>query len=111
MALGCLIPLIVGALIGLLVFMALGTAHAGGDPEVGGSLLLVRDKETVYHMHHWTYLLPLLVVIWLVVWLGKGEATGAMMLLSGFLVGGSLQDMRYRDWDVIVKHAPWRTSE
>lgn len=72
----------------------------GNSPKIGFTFK-VYDKDTYcYHIHHWVYMLTLSLFTIIIVLLSQGT----FMAILGFLIGGSISDLVYKDfYKFIVK--------
>ena len=93
--------LVVGVIVGYIVLYFVNyrpfARQSGKKPPL--QALLFFNNNACYHIHHYMYMLPLAAALWS---LKLGETVvGAM---SGFLIGGSLEELMFGDWRDIKGH-------
>jgi hypothetical protein len=100
-----------GALVGFLTAY-FSTGKPGSTPKLGFNLLLYtgeydcptkknkkKECSECLHIHHYMYVIPLVIVAALLVWLAQGEFTMMVLFILGFGIGLSLDDFTFPDWD------------
>ena len=86
------------------VFFVIVQPKQGHSPKIGFTFK-VYDKDTYcYHIHHWVYMLTLSLFTIIIVLLSQGTFNEIIMAILGFLIGGSMSDLVYKDfYKFIVK--------
>jgi len=92
--------LFVGIIIGIILNYIFGANKIGGDPVIGKNFKFKRDeKGNCIHIHHWMYLLPIVVLLF-----NCNIQNDYYELFMGFLLGLIVYDLSYRDFlEVNVK--------
>jgi|SaaInlStandDraft_6_1057023.scaffolds.fasta_scaffold48176_2 hypothetical protein len=68
------------------------------NPIIGFNLNLYINNNTCFHIHHWVYMLLLTLIIVTTVIFRNGHFTIPILIIMGFLIGGSLSDLAYSDF-------------
>eukprot|EP01012_Entosiphon_sulcatum_P016987 TRINITY_DN2183_c0_g1_i1.p1 TRINITY_DN2183_c0_g1~~TRINITY_DN2183_c0_g1_i1.p1 ORF type:complete len:196 (+),score=13.63 TRINITY_DN2183_c0_g1_i1:64-651(+) len=94
---------VAAALFGFFLYFTLGAKHTGTQPKVAFNILVYRKsgpqgQGLCWHVHHWMWMGFIALVIGLTLLLGKGQLTIPAVFMFGFLLGGSLEDLRYTDF-------------
>lgn len=116
---------VVGIVVGLVVFLLLGSLKPYGTPKLGFNTILYfptsKNQKKCLHIHHWIWCLITIALIILGVIMiiygthhsVKGIFKNKLNLffysvtfLIGFLVGAALDDLRYPDWNIFRIYCP-----
>lgn len=92
---------LVGMICGIAIGAILMPPKAGGKPKLGFNLLIYISGNLCLHIHHWMYLFPFVVYTIILCFVSGGYFTRIVGLGTGFLVGLSMLDFRYADWDIV----------
>jgi len=77
------------------------TAHKFNDNGFKLQELVLLMKGTCFHIHHWMWSLLLVICILF----GRYIQNGLVVLgVVGFLVGLSLEDLLFKDWNVVTNN-------
>ena len=87
----------VAVVISFLLFLLLGAKRTGEKPIVGFSIILYEGNNVCLHIHHWMYMFVIALLVAIVIFLSNGQVTAPILALYGFLLGGSLASLRYKD--------------
>ena len=71
-----------------------------------GYNVYLRNSTHVLHIHHAFHMLSLAGVILVIIYLSNGHFTSPVLVLLGFLLGGSLSDFVYDD----IREWKWEVS-
>ena len=87
-------------IIGFVAAYAFGSTATDGQPKLGFNLIVYVRGNYCMHIHHWMYLVPLAIYTALIVLAECRRVKGLITLsLIGFMLGLSLYDIFYSDWD------------
>lgn len=84
-----------GMLLGVVVFDSLSAKEPGQTPKIGKNILIYLGNGKCIHIHHWTILLTLLIMLIIIFRLSDCTESPWVYLIAGFLIGGILQDFKY----------------
>jgi len=81
------LTLIGGMIFGFVLFTLLSGEKEG---RIGTFILILKTKHHKYHLHHWALSLLIILILFLFGYYND--------LVYGFLIGSTLQGIRYKDW-------------
>lgn len=89
---------IIGVIVGFTLFYIFGAEKEGGNPKIGFNMIFYFGEKNCIHIHHWVLCVVIALIITLVVIFRKFYFNPVIFFLYGFLLGASLEDLRYKDF-------------
>jgi len=105
MNLKCIFLFLWTALLSMGTFCFLQPVREKTFPAWGYNVYL-RNTTHVLHIHHAFHMLSLAAIIVTIIYLSNGHFTSPVLVLLGFLLGGSLSDLFYDD----IREWKWEVS-
>jgi len=92
------VSFIIGLLVGYTLFYIFGAEKEGGKPKIGFNMIFYLGEKNCIHIHHWVLCLLAVLIITIVVIFCRFYFNPVILFLYGFLLGASLEDLRYKDF-------------
>lgn len=89
---------IIGIIIGYALFYIFGAKKEGDKPKICFNMIFYFAEKNYIHIHHWVLFLFASLIITIVVVFCKFYFNPFVFFLYGFLLGVSLEDLRYKDF-------------
>jgi hypothetical protein len=93
-----LLSFITGIVIGFVLFYVFGAGKEGGNPKMGFNTVLYVSDGKCIHIHHWVHAAIISLIITATVIFTCNFFTPVIIFVYGFLLGASLEDLRYKDF-------------
>lgn len=90
-------------IIASVVFFLITEPPEKGKPLIGFNILLYKSNDMCYHIHHWMYMIILVLLISIIVIVSNGVFNKKILMIIGFLIGGILGDLKYKDFEVVLQ--------
>ena len=101
---------VIGALVGFTIYFLM--SKGGNKPDSSNKAVKAKNflgslipsfkfqiKDYELHIHHWLYL----TIIFLILFLFAGKLLSDYPMITGFLVGGIIEGLRYKDRFKLLK--------
>ena len=89
---------LVGIIIGFILFFIFGSGKEGGNPKIGFNAILYRGNGNCIHIHHWVISAIIALIITITIIASGCYFNNIIFIVYGFLLGASLEDLRYKDF-------------
>ena len=87
-----------GMIVGFSLFYIFGAGKEEGQPQIGFNTVLYIGDGNCVHIHHWVHAAITGLIMTVIIIFTCNFFTPVILFVYGFLLGASLEDLRYKDF-------------